>query len=246
MEPLQKKILGWAVLVLVIAGAVFLVTLTKQTYNTAATTNTVTFSGEGTVSAVPDIATLDISIVTDAGTSKAAQDENSRKSQTVVDFLKREGVEEKDIKTTGYNVYPQYAYPRGGQPVVSGYQATQSIQVTVRDLDRASVIVDGVVAAGANNVGSLQFSIDDPELLREEARAMAIKQAKEKARTLERQLGLDLGRIVNFSESEGGSWPPYFLKAEGRDMAVASAPLPELPAGENEITVNVSITWQIR
>lgn len=247
MEPFQKKILGWAVLVLVITGAVYLVMLTKQTYGTATTTHTVTFSGEGTVSASPDVAVIDLSIVTEAGTSKIAQDENSRKSQSVADFLKREGIEEKDIKTTGYNVYPQYTYPQTGRPIITGYQVNQSMQVKVRNLDRTNVVLDGVVAAGANQVSNLQLTIDEPERLKEEARAKAIADAKEKARTLERQLGLDLGRIVNFSESEGG-WPgPFFSKAEGRDIAVGGGgPLPEIPAGENEVVVSISITWQIR
>ncbi|HXV27236.1 MAG TPA: SIMPL domain-containing protein [Candidatus Paceibacterota bacterium] len=247
MEPLQKKILGWTVIALSVVGVLFLGVLTSRTLNTATTTNTVSFSGTGTVNAAPDVAVVSLSIVTEAANSESAQNENSRRSEAVVKFLRDRGIEERDIKTSGYNIYPQYTYPRGGQPVITGYQVNQSIEVKIRNLEETDVILDGVVGAGANQVNNLQLTIDDPDKLREEARALAIADAKDKAKALERQLGIRLGRIINFGEDTGG-YPVMFraLESDAMDIGGGTAPLPEIPVGENEISVNVTLTWQIK
>ena len=229
-------------------------------------TNTVSFSGEGKILAKPDIAVISFSIVTDAVTSKAAQDDNSKKSQKVTDFLKKQGINDKDIKTTGYNVYPQYdtqrpcplsmqisdqsypaIYPCGdNNQKITSYQVTQSFEAKVRDLDKASSILDGVVTAGANQVYNLSFQIDKPEKLKDLAREMAIKDAKDKANNLRKQLGIRLGKIVNFSEN-GNGWPiMYSAKTLEAGDGKGGDVMPSIPSGKNEITVNVTITYQIK
>src|SRR3989344_8871130 len=118
---------GTAVLIIL---AIFLLVNTNKVWNTTATTNTVSFSGEGKVVAKPDIAKIQLSIVTEALTSKTTQDDNSKKSKAITDYLHKQGLGDKDIKTTGYNIYPQYKYPQyGGQPTITGYQVNQSIEV---------------------------------------------------------------------------------------------------------------------
>ena len=196
--------------------------------------------------AKPDIAVAYLSILTEAATSKAAQDENSRKSENVVDFLKKQGVDEKDIKTSGYNIYPQYNYPRFDAPEIRGYQVYQSLEVKIRDLDKASDILDGVVGAGVNQVGSFNFQIEDPEKLKAEARQKAIDDAKNKAGELKNQLGIKLGRIINFSENTYGYPIPLYERALPADAGGGFGGGPSLPTGENEVTVNVTITYQIK
>ena len=236
---------GTAVLVIL---AIFLLASTNKVVNTATTTNTVSFSGEGKVVAKPDITKVNLSIVTDALTSKIAQDENSKKSKALTDYLKKQNIDDKDVKTTGYNIYPQYRYPQyGGQPTITGYQVNQSMEVKIRDLDKVSNILDGVVGAGANQVNGLSFEIDDPEALKAEARAKAIADAKKKANELKSQVGISLGKIVNFSENTGGYPVPmyYDAKLEGRG-GMGGGGGPSVPTGENEIVVSVSITYQIK
>jgi len=237
----------WSGTAILIILAVFLVVVTNQTLNTATTTNTVSFSGEGKVVAKPDVAKIQLSIVTDALTSKTAQDDNSKKSKAVTDYLKKQNIDDKDFKTTGYNIYPQYKYPQyGGQPTITGYQVNQSLEIKVRNLDSVSNILDGVVTAGANQVNGLTFEIDDPDTLKAEARAKAIADAKKKANELQSQVGISLGKIVNFSENTGGYPIPiyYDAKLEGRGMGGGGGPT--VPTGENEIVVNVSLTYQIK
>jgi uncharacterized protein len=239
------KPLIWSGAAVLVILAIFLLASTNRVVNTAATTNTVSFSGEGKVVAKPDIAKVNLSIVTDALTSKAAQDDNSKKSKAVTDYLKKQDINDKDIKTTGYNIYPQYKYPQyGGQPTITGYQVNQSMEIKIRDLDRVSDILDGVVAAETNQVNGLSFEIDNPEALKTDARKKAIDDAESKAEELEDQLGVDLGKIVNFSEGIGGfPIPVYYEKA--LDVGIGGGG-PSVPTGENEIIVNVTITYQIR
>ena len=240
------KYLTWSGTAVLVVLTVFILVSINKVWNTAATTNTVSFSGEGRVVSKPDIAKVNLSIVTNALTSKIAQDENSNKSKAVTDYLKKQNIDDKDIKTTGYNIYPQYKYPQyGGQPTITGYQVNQTMEVKVRDLDKVSNILDGVVSAGANVVNQLSFEIDNPEALKAEARTKAIADAKKKANELKSQVGISLGKIVNFSENTGGYPIPVYFDAQIKGMGGGDGG-PSVPTGENEITVNVIITYQIK
>ena len=239
------KYLVWAGTAFLVVASVFMLVSTNQKFNTATTTNTVSFNGEGKVMAKPDIAMVSLYIVTEAATSKTAQDENSRKSKAVTDFLKKQKVDDKDIKTSGYNIYPQYRYPQNDKPAITGYQVNQTMDVKIRDLEKVSAILDGVVTAGANQVNNLGFQIDEPEKLKAEARQKAIEDARKKASDLEDQLGIHLGKIVNFSENIGGyPGPVLYEKAMGIGGGMGGGP--SVPSGENEITVDISITYQIK
>lgn len=243
---MNNRPLLWSATGVLIVLALFLIVSIDQKLNTAPSTNTVTFSGEGKVIVAPDVAKVDLSIVTNASTSKAAQDQNSQRSKALVDFLKKQGVEDKDIKTVGYNIYPQYSYRPEDAPRVTGYQVSQTVQVKVRKLDSVNTILDGAVAAGANQVNSLVFAIDDEQAAREQARELAIKDAQKKADVLEGQLGIRLGRVVSFSENVGG-YPPILYAdkmMEGRGMGGGGGP--SVPVGENEIVVNVVLVYQVK
>ena len=227
--------------------SVFLLASTDKVMNTAATTNTVSFSGEGKVVAKPDIAKVQLSVITEALTSKVAQDNNSKKSKAITDYLQKQGLGDKDVKTTGYNIYPQYKYPQyGGQPTITGYQVNQSIEVKIRNLDNVSNVLDGVVLAGANQVNQLSFEIDNPEALKTEARTKAIADAKKKANELQSQVGISLGKIVNFSENTGGYPVPIYMKTEVYGRGGMGGGGPTVPTGENDIVVTVSLTYQIK
>src|SRR3989344_827180 len=252
------KYLIWSGTAALIVLSLFLLVTMNRISDTAVTTNTISFSGEGKIFAVPDIAAISFSIVTEATTSKEVQNQNSEKSKKVVEFLKNQNIEDKDIKTTGYSIYPQYSYPRPlslgaesvtspeyypSNPKIAGYQVNQSFEVKVRDLEKISAVLDGLVTAGANQVNNLGFKVDNEEEPKEQARKLAIKNAKEKANKLKKQLDIHLGKIVNYNE--GGYYPVYF-KTEVLDNRGEDASGPSVPTGENEIVVNVTITYQIR
>lgn len=240
------KYLTWSGTAVLVILALFLFASTNKVVNTAATTNTVSFSGEGKVVAKPDIAKVNLSILTTATTSKAAQDDNSQRSKAITDYLKKQNVDNKDIKTIGYNIYPQYKYPQyGGNPQITGYQVNQSLEIKIRNLDNVSNILDGVVASGANQVNQLSFEIDNPDALKAEARAKAIADAKKKAGELQSQVRISLGKIVNFSENTGGYPVPIYYDTKEMGMG-GGVVAPSVPTGENELSVNVTITYQIK
>ena len=246
MNTLYKPLI-WAGSAVLVILALFLLVQMNHTVNTSTTTNTVSFSGEGKVVAKPDIAIVSATILTQASNSKTAQEENTKKSNAVSNFLKEQGVNEKDFKTTGYNIYPQYTYPPyGGQGSITGYQVTQSYEVKVRDLDKVGSILSGLVTAGANQVNNLGLQVENPEELQKEARQKAIDNAKKKAEELEDQVGIELGRIINFSENTGGYPVPMYYDAikEGRGGMGGGGPI--ISPGENEIVVEVSLTYNIK
>lgn len=211
-------------------------------------------SGKGKVSARPDVARISATVLTQSESLTVTQEGNANRSQAVVAFLHDAGVEEKDVKTTGYQIFPQYRYPRPCAPAVEacpsedtprivGYQIRHTLEITVRNLGKANDILGGIVAHGVNEVSGITFTIDRPEALEAEARRKAIDEARAKAEVLARDLGRSIGKIAAFSES-GGLPPPVFFE---RLAAVpASAADPGVRAGENEVTVRVSITYEFK
>ncbi len=216
------------------------------------TGNTMTFSGTGTIYVKPDLVLTTFSVITDATTVADTLSQNTQKMNAVINFVKGQGVDEKDLKTTNFSIYPRYewyeawqCYPPcpGGKRVLAGYEVTQSLQVKIRDMTKIGQILEGAAAAGANEIGDLQFTLDKEEDLKTEARAEAINTAKEKAKELTGQLGVKLGRIVNFSEN--GIFPVPFYYEAGKATGMGGGETPQIETGENKIEVTVSITYEI-
>ena len=216
------------------------------------TKNTISVSGKGEIYAKPDLAITTFSVVNEAKTVSEAMAENTKKMNAVIAFAKEQGVEEKDLKTTSFNIYPRYEwqgrtglppYPEGKRVLV-GYEVQQSLQVKIRDMTKIGEIIEGATDAGANQVGNLQFTIDDQDELKKQARAEAIDTAKEKATEIASQLGIRLVRITNFSES--AVFPRYYgFEAMAMEDAGGAGPAPEIETGENKIEVTVAITYEI-
>lgn len=229
-------------------------------------TNAISVSGLGEVFAVPDIAIFSVSVVEEGKTVKEAQDKATVKMNSVIDAVKKMGVAEKDIKTTGYYSNPKYdytnypciqpmmepgvsgsvSYPcRSGKQVLTGYEVSQTISVKVRKTDDAGAVLSKVGGLGASNISGLDFIIDDVDKVQAEARDKAIADAKAKAQVLAKSLGVKLVKIVSFSE--GGYQPVYYAMETKSIMGMGGsvAPSPQVPTGENKITSSVTITYEI-
>ncbi len=220
----------------------------------------ITFSGHGEVSAVPDIANIDFTISKDAKTVKEAQDGVAQIEKDSLSFLRSNNIADKDIKTTNSSFYPKYEYrygkqipcaqvncpPPTGNNVIVGYTASESITVKIRNTDDAGKIIQGIGALGVSNLNGPNFAIDNEDGLKVEARKIAIDDAKLKAQSLAKDLGIRLGKITSFSESNNSPIPMMYAKAGMMaESAVAPAPA-EIPKGENKISSDVSITYEIR
>jgi uncharacterized protein YggE len=224
-----------------------------------AATNVITVNGSGDVFAVPDIATFTVTVMEEKADVADAQKAAAEKINAIIAYLKSSGVEDKDIKTVAYNVAPRYEYTaaadtvcaRGycppGNQVLKGFDASQTLAIKVRDTKKAGELLSGVGTKGAQQVSGLDFTIDDEDKLKSEAREKAINDARAKAAELTKQLGVHIVRVVNFSESGNGPMPYYAYGAgKAMDAVTAQSAPPETPMGQNQITSNVAITYEIR
>ena len=218
-------------------------------------TNTITVSGKGEVFAVPDTATFNYSVMATAKDVTTAQTEVNTKSNAILVYLKSQGVDEKDIQTSDYSVNPHYEYGTAvcsggycppGKQTLTGYDVNETVTVKVKDTNKAGTLLSGIGSKGATNLSGLSFTIDDQTKLEAEARTKAINNARAKAEELAKELGVSLVRVVGFSEN-GGGYPIYYAKAMSADsLGRGTAPAPEIATGQNRITSNVDVTYEIR
>ncbi len=221
--------------------------------------NIITVNGKGESVSIPDIATFSFSVTENAKTVGDAQGKASTKITSVLKAIKGAGISEKDIKTISYNINPHYEYVPiacssnvvcgQGKSVLSGYDVSQTIQVKIRNLDKAGSILDTVGGLGVQDVNGLTFGIDDIDTVKAQARNMAIENAKTKAQTLAKSLGVKLVKITSFYDQTDDTYPIYAAEGMSASYAmakVAPAPTTEIPSGEQKITARVSISYEIR
>jgi hypothetical protein len=212
--------------------------------DTASEQHTLTVSGSGEVRAAPDEAMLSAGVVTNARTAAAALSENTRRMNAVFATLKNAGVAEKDMQTANFSVQPQYATDKNGNTLqnVTGYQVSNTVNVAV-DIAKTGATLDALVSSGANSIGDIAFAFKDSKSLMAQARADAVADAISRAQTLARAAGVTLGPIASISEG-GGYEPPRPMYRMMAGMAAPSS-VP-VAAGEQTLTANVNITWDIR
>ncbi|HWQ27946.1 MAG TPA: SIMPL domain-containing protein, partial [Dehalococcoidia bacterium] len=205
----------------------------------------VTVTGEGRVSGSPDVAEVTLGVSHEAPGVAEARQRAAEAMNAMLDALKSNGVEEKDIQTTQFNIEPQYDYEDGRQRL-RGYRVTNIVTAKIRDIDATGSVIDAAVTAGgdAAQVQSLRFTIDDPSELEHQARRLAMENAREKARVLADAGGVELGDVVSVSESVSG-FPPPVPFARGVIEPPATGPTPIQP-GELEIVVTVNVMYELR
>ena len=208
--------------------------------------HSINITGEGKVVAVPDIAKIQLGLQTEDKSVAKAQKDNTEKMNAVIEKLKKDfSIDGKDIQTANYSIYPQYDWTDNRQ-ILRAYQVSQSVNVKIRDLSKISEILNIVGQAGLNQVGGLSFDVDEPENLKQQARELAIKNAKEKAEALAKIAGVNLGRIISFSEYSSDFGPrPYDGYAAKSIGMGGSAAAPEIASGSAEITVTANVEYEI-
>jgi uncharacterized protein YggE len=204
---------------------------------------TITVTGEGQTSAVPDEARLSSGVVSQGRTAADALAANSRAMNQVFATLKQLGIPEKSIQTSEFTVSPQYLNDGNGNRTeqITGYQVSNSVSVTVDDLGKLGSTLDALVSSGSNSLGNVEFTIHDPKPLMTTAREAAMKDALAKADVYAHAGGFQIGKILSVSEG-GGEMPRPMYAAMAK---LASAPTP-IAAGEQTISASVSVTFQIQ
>jgi uncharacterized protein YggE len=198
-------------------------------------------SATGEVHRAPDVAQLGVGVVTEALDAKAALAANATQMTKVIDAVKRAGVAERDVQTTGVSLQPQYAYRENQVPKITGYQAHNRVSVKVRDMAKVGDVLDAFVAAGANQIDGPSFTLDQPEAALDEARRVALEQARARAAMYAKTLGLGVKRIVTIDESGTGFEPPRPMMM-AKQMDAASTPI--MP-GEQAHAVTLNVVFEL-
>lgn len=214
-------------------------------------------SGEGKITAIPDVAQFSFSVITEGGKDIAAiQQENAQKANRTIALLKNSGVEDKDIKTANYNLRPRYQYfscPVNKNSIakpcppaeIVGYSISQTVSVKIRDFEKAGEILSGIVQSGVNSVSELSFAIDDKTEIENQARQEAIADAIKKAESIAQAGNFNLGKILSISEN---SSPIFYRAAKSFGMSASEDAIisPDIEPGSQEITVGVTISYEIK
>lgn len=213
--------------------------------------NTISVSAEGKATAAPDLATINLGVLTSGATANDVQNESSKKINSIIDFVKGQGVAKEDISTSQFSIYPQQNY-NDGKSTITGYQAQQNITIKVRGVDKSTdkltAILGGVTNSGANQVNGVSLGFDDPDNLRQIARKQAIDKAKQKAQDLANSAGLKLGKVVNVSEA-GGATPPIpmsYAAGMGGAPDIAKSVAPNIEPGNQDVTAEMTVTFEVK
>ena len=202
--------------------------------------HTITVSASGKVTVVPDVARITLGVTTTKTTVKAAREAGAQAMTAIIDAIKALGVAEADIRTTNLSLYPQYG--SGSTPKVVGYQISEQVTITVRDLDKAGDVVDAATAKGATDVNGISFELADPVKALNDARAAAVAAARTSAQAMAGAANVNLGTVVSITDSTSPS-PIFYgygdMKAAAPDVATPVQP------GTQDMSATVTVVFEI-
>jgi hypothetical protein len=204
-----------------------------------------TVVAEGRTKIAPDIATINVGVVTEAPTADAAVAKNTAQMNKVMAALKRVGIADKDIQTSNLSVNPQYQYGENQPPKLNGYQANNNVTVKVRNLKNVGKAVDSVVTDGSNQVSGISFGLDDDTKAMDLARTDAVKKARARAEIYAAAAGLKVDRILSISEA-GASPPVAYPMPIAMARAAKADGAPPVSGGELDIAIDVTVTFTLK
>jgi uncharacterized protein YggE len=203
---------------------------------------TISLVATGAVKTTPDKVDISTGVTSEAKSAREALDQNTDAMTKVVEALKTDGIEPKDIQTTNFSVSPVYEQRKEGTaPFVVGYRVTNQVRITLHDTKKLGAILDKVVSLGANQIDSVEFGVEEPEVLKDEARKLALKNVTDNAKLYAEAAGVGLGAILTISEEES-SYQPRFAPAATRMEMSKDVPI---EAGTASVEVRVRVTWEI-
>nr|WP_255696977.1 SIMPL domain-containing protein [Sandaracinobacteroides sayramensis] len=204
---------------------------------------TLTLTATSEVQAAPDIASIGAGVVTQAAEAQAALAANSEKMVRVVAALKKAGIAERDIQTSGLNLQPQFRYEQNQPPALTGFQASNRVQVTLRDVRSAGKVIDALVKEGANQIDGPDFRVDNPEPLLDRARTQAVQKARARAELYAAAAGLSVKRITAINE--GFSQPAPMPKGRMVAMEARADAAPPVAPGEVGLSATVTMEFEL-
>jgi uncharacterized protein YggE len=205
----------------------------------------ISVSGEGRVSAAPDIATVLLGVRVEAATVEDAREQAAQLQTAILGSVKDNSVDSKDLQTSNFQISPLYT--ADSSRAIRGYSVTNTLSLKVRKLSDLSKIIDDATKAGSNNitVQGITFGLDDPEGLKTEARKLAIEQAKQRAEDTAKEMGVSLGKPISISEGySGGVYDSAVPMAAAPRTGAADTPTP-IESGSLDVVMNVQIIYRI-
>ena len=249
---IKAKNLYWILINVTLAVVVFVgISAMWYLYRSAAAlqiTRSIVVSADGRATLLPDIARVSFSVVSEGKDPQAVQSENVQKMNSAIEFVKGQGVASADIKTSGYDLSPKYEYDEKKRTsFISGYTLTQTVSLKLRNFDQISVIIGNLPSLGINRINQVGFEVEDQDKYLNQARAEAFALARGKADAMAAANGARLGRVVTFQESQGGIYPRVLAyEAMGAKAGPEAPPSPQIEPGSEEVTVSVSVTYELR
>jgi uncharacterized protein YggE len=198
----------------------------------------------GKTTRVPDLATIRAGVVTQAPTAAAALSDNANRMSAVLSALKRAGIQPRDVATANVSLQPQYRYEDNKPPVITGYQATNTVSIRFRDIAKSGQILDALVAQGANQIDGPNLSLDQPDAALDEARVDAVKRAQARAQLYAKAAGLSVSRILTIAEGGEIAGPPPPMPVYR--MAAAKAADTQVMPGESDVTVTITVRFLLK
>jgi uncharacterized protein YggE len=205
---------------------------------------TLAISAYGEVKAAPDMATISLGVQTQAPAAADAMSRNAAQMTRIIEALKRSGIADKDIKTSGLSLNAQYEYEPNKPPRLTGYQASNQVTITVYDLARLGPTLDATVASGANQIDGVSFGLKDPGAVEDAARLKAVQTLQARAQLYAGATGLHLGRLINLAEGASVT-PPRPLPLMSMRAEAVAAPTTPVEAGQIDIRVDVSGLYEL-
>jgi uncharacterized protein len=221
----------------IVAGALLTTPVLAQTVPPAM----ISVTGEATVSVAPDLAQVDGGVTSEAKTAREASETNNAAMAKVLLALKGAGIAEKDFQTSRLSLQPQSAPNRTGPAAIVSYRASNRVTVRVHDVTKVANVIDTLVAAGANDIGGIEFIVSGASKLLDQAREQAVEDARRKAEIYAKAAGVTLGPPLSISEGSGGPMPMQF-----RAKAMAAVTPTPVAQGEETLAVTVSVSWAIK
>lgn len=206
------------------------------------TPGTIVVGGTGRIAVEPDVADLQLGVSIARPSVDAARADAAAAMTAILAAVRGAGIADRDIRTTLVSVQPRYDYRDGKPPVLTGYDLSNSVLVTVRDLATLGAVIDGSLQAGATSMDSLSFRLDDSSEAERAARLAAVAQARSRADVLAEAAGVE---IVGVSDIvEGGGPGPGYPQPKAARMMLADSATP-VQAGTTEVSVSVTVTYRL-
>lgn len=207
-------------------------------------------TGSGTVYAKADIANIEVGLKTGPKkTAAEATSESTKKMNEIIVELKKIGIEEKDIKTFNYSLSPVYNYTNEKGQELVGYELSQNLTLKIRDLSKIGDVIAKTTEKGANQIGNINFTIDDEFALKNQARELAIQKAQEKAILIAKQSGMKLGKVKSVFENSDPNPPIMYSYANAKmelSTGAGAISAPSIQSGQNEIKVEVTLVYEVK